>query len=198
MKTITKALRKGAIGTVAAGAMAMASATPATAQYRDRDDGGISAGEIIAGAVILGGIAAVAGSIGNRDGYRGYDRRYGNTYGYGYTTPRAAVEQCVAAATREARRYGYRDARVTQIRDVDDKRDGWKVKGNVVVNGNRGYYNNRYNDRYRDYRYNNNRYDNYRYNNSRYDRGYDQGRFSCDIRRGRVTDIDFSGIRGLR
>jgi len=63
MKTVSKAL----VGTVAAGAMAMTSATPALA--RDHDDG-IDAGDVIAGAVIIGGIAALAGAF-DRD-----DRRY--------------------------------------------------------------------------------------------------------------------------
>src|SRR5690349_24878989 len=85
MKTITKAL----VGTVAAGAMAMASATPAAAQYRDRDRGnGIDVGDVIAGALIIGGIAAVTGAIGGRN--RGYDGRvyegrgYNNGYNNGY------------------------------------------------------------------------------------------------------------------
>ncbi len=183
MKTISKAL----IGTVAAGAMAMTSATPAFA--RDRDDG-ISAGDIIAGAVILGGIAAVASAAGNNRGYdRDYrynDRNYRSGYGQG--SPRAAVEQCVRAAQRDARRAGYRNAQVTQIRDVDDTRYGWKVKGTIEVQGQRGYaYGNRYNDRY------DNRYDNRGYRSA----NYDSGRFTCDVSRGRVVDLDFRGVRGL-
>ena len=47
MKYLSKAL----IGTVAAGAMAVTSASPAMA--RDRHDDGIGAGEIIAGALIM-------------------------------------------------------------------------------------------------------------------------------------------------
>ena len=70
MKSISKAL----IGTVAAGAMAMGAASPAQAQWRDRDRGdGIDAGDIIAGALIIGGIAAIASAAGN-DGYDRYDR----------------------------------------------------------------------------------------------------------------------------
>ena len=54
MKTISKGLAKGTLATVAAGAMAMASATPAFAQDRyDRDNDGIGVGEIIAGALII-------------------------------------------------------------------------------------------------------------------------------------------------
>lgn len=176
MKTISKAL----IGTVAAGAMAMTSAAPAFA--RDRDDG-ISTGDIIAGAVILGGIAAVASAAGSNRGYdRDYrynDRNYRSGYGQG--NPRAAIEQCVSAARQNARRAGYRNAQVTQIRDVDNTRYGWKIKGNIEVQGQRGYaYDNRYSNR------------NYRSSN------YDTGRFTCDVSRGRVVDLDFSGVRGLR
>ena len=178
MKTISKAL----IGTVAAGAMAL-SASPAAA--RDRNDDGIDAGDIIAGALVIGGIAAVAGAIGNN---RGYDRTYGgpyygdndrynDRYGYNYNrygNSRQAVQQCVNAAQRSA--YG---ARVTDIRSIDRKRDGYRIKGTVVVNERGGGWG-------RDY--------NYRYNG----RNYDQGKFSCDVQYGRVVDVDFSGLRSNR
>lgn len=181
MITISKTL----VGTVAAGAMAMTSAAPAFA--RDRNDG-ISAGEIIAGAVIIGGIAAIA-SAASKD--RGYDRNYNDNYRYnprdnrgGYNdyygrgNPRAAVEQCVRVAELNAQRAGYRYANVTDIRDVDDKRNGWRVKGRIDVQGQQGY---------------GNRYD-------RYDRGRraDSGNFTCDISGGRVVGLDYSGVRGLR
>src|SRR5688572_6031817 len=77
MKTITKAL----VGTVAAGAMAMTTAVPAQAQSRDRDNG-IDVGDVIAGALIIGGIAAVASAVGRN---RGYDDGYvyeGGNYRY--------------------------------------------------------------------------------------------------------------------
>ena len=198
MKTISRTLVKGTIGTVAAGAMAMTSASPAFA--RDRGGDRIDAGDIIAGAVILGGIAAVAASVGNnRNDYRyrdgGYynDRDYRGDYRQGYNaggSPRAAIQQCVNAVERDARRAGYRFADVTEIRDVDQNRYGWKVKGRLVVDGTRGY--GRYNSNY-------NRYDRYD-RNGRYDRGYaqDSGSFKCEIDRGRVVDVDYSGIRGLR
>ena len=73
MQTITK----GLMATAAAGAMAL-TATPAAAQYRDRDRG-IDAGDVIAGALIIGGIAAVASAAKNNR----YDDRY-RTRGYGY------------------------------------------------------------------------------------------------------------------
>ena len=105
MKSISKAL----VGTVAAGAMAMASATPAQAQWRDRDRdrGGIDAGDIIAGALIIGGIAAVTGAIGGRS--RGYDGRvYERGYGYdGYGALNAPVR---LAAQYQQRREATKEA----------------------------------------------------------------------------------------
>ncbi|WP_271078241.1 hypothetical protein [Aurantiacibacter sp. MUD61] len=197
MKTLTKALAKGTLATVAAGAMAVSAAAPANAQdrYRDRDDDGISAGEVIAGAVILGGLAAIIASGDDDDrydyrdrryrdrdyrgDYRHRDRRYRNGYdGYGPRSSRRAVEQCVRAAERTAQRYTGSRAEVYEIRDVDRERRGYEIEGRIAVQEYRG-------GRYRDYRrgYRNN--------------GWDTGRFECEYRRGRVVDIDFSGIRGL-
>jgi hypothetical protein len=201
MKTITKAL----VGTVAAGAVAMASAAPAMARDYDNHHG-ISAGEVIAGALVLGGIAAVAASASHGNysyndynGYSGYNGYGANNYRYGgygnYNRagdPRSAVERCVSAAQQSANRYSYgRGARVTDIRDIDARRDGYRVRGRIAVNamgrnwrsGDR-YYGNGWNGDYRGW-------------NQSY-RGYDAGTFSCDVRYGRVVDLDFNGIRGLR
>lgn len=173
-------LTKAAIGAATAGAM-LIGATPAMA--RDRDGDGIGAGEIIAGAVVLGGLAAILSSSDNdrydrygRDGryddrYRGRydnDARYGYGYDYGrYGNSRSAVSQCVNAVERGSRRYGRTD--VTEVTSIDRKRDGYRVKGRVIVNdGWRG----------------------------RWGRGgsYDKGKFTCDIRYGRIDDIRFSGL----
>ena len=179
MTTIGKVL----VGTVAAGAMALASATPALA--RDRHDG-ISTGEVIAGALVLGGIAAVA-SAASRDNSRSNGYRYGR-YDNSYNragNPRSAVAQCVAAAERNASRYSYGgNAKVTDIRDVDAKRDGYKVKGRIAVNTRNGDWRRGWGNDFRGW-------------NSRYN-GYDAGTFTCDVRYGRVVDLDFNGIRGLR
>ena len=208
MTIIPKAL----VGAVAASAVAIVPVAGASAQSRhyDRDRGGISAGEIIAGAVVLGGIAAIATSIG-RDNDRRYDDRYyrDGRYGYYNGNPRAAVEQCVNAANRDARQRGYRHAEVTQVRNVDDTSYGWKVKGTLAVNGNRGgYYDRGSNDRgYNDRGYSDRGY----YDRGGYDRGYgrysggyndnrydrDSGSFTCWIDRGRVSRMDYSGIRNM-
>ncbi len=197
MTTITKAL----VGAVAAGAMAMVPITGAVARDRYDRGRGISAGDIIAGAVVLGGIAAVAGSLG-RGGYGGrYDDRYYRNDGYGYDNgnPRAAIERCVITAQQDARSRGYGFAEVTQVRDVNDTRYGWKIKGTLMVDGNRGYY-----DRGGYYHRggNNGYYGNGRYGGRYDDRagyGYrqDSGSFTCWTEGGRVSRIDYSGIRGL-
>lgn len=204
MKTLSKAL----IGTVAAGAMATSSVSPAAA--RDHRDNGISAGDVIAGALIIGGIAAVASASSNnrdydrdyRDGrdYRGEDYRYDRA-GYGRDreydrgqyggNPRQAIEQCVRAAERYAgqRSYGGR-ADVTDVRDIDRTHWGYEVRGRIAVN-TQGR-----NWRQGDSRYGQGWGGDYRgYNDG--NRGYDSGSFKCKIERGRIVDLDVNGIRGL-
>ncbi len=186
MKFMTKSL-------LSAGAAA-AALVGATAPAVARDNDKISAGEVIAGALILGGLAAVIASSDNdRDRYRyddrdyrdnGYDRYDGydnyhrggrhdrGRYGYNqHGGGRAAVNQCINAVERWASRYSRAD--VTQIRDIDRTRYGYRVTGNLVVkDGWRGR----------------GRYD------RGYDRGYDKGRFTCYVERGRVIDIDYRGL----
>lgn len=182
MTTKTNRLASGnmarlALGAVAATALTAASVTPAMARDH-RDDDRIGAGEIIAGAVVIGGIAALAGAFDGdrgrdrydyRDGYRGdrYDR---GGYGYGYGIgPRAAVDRCVRAAENQARRFGgYRYADVIDVRDIDRTRDGFRVRGRIDVGG--GW------DR----------------------RGSDRGSFTCRVDGRGAPYVDFDGIRRLR
>ncbi|MBL4792367.1 hypothetical protein AAG607_13535 [Citromicrobium bathyomarinum] len=180
MQSFTKA----ALCTAAAGAMAFTSAAPAEAQrYRDRDNDGISAGEVIAGALIIGGIAAIA-SASNKDRDRYRDHRYRDNYYRSNGNPRRAINKCVRVAENQARRAGYRFANVVDINRVRDTRRGWNITGRIEVDGARGYRDQRrgYNDRY---------------DRRGYNRRGDTGRFSCQIRRGRVVDVDYRGIRGL-
>lgn len=215
MKTISKAL----VGTIAAGAMALGSVSPAYANHRDGD--GISVGDVIAGALIIGGIVAVASAADNNRGYRGYDG-YG---GRGYDgdrrwrgSPRQAVEQCVHAAERyAASRYGRAD--VVDIRQVKDTRWGYEVKGTLAVGGGRdrgwqnggGYYDQNYYNRggyNQGYNQGYNYGGRYDHDDDGYGRGrpgwgggdygrYDDGSFKCKVERGRITDLDIDGIRGL-
>ena len=179
----------------------MGSATPALAQTRDRRDNGIDAGDMIAGALIIGGIAAVATAVGrnrgNNDGYvyegSGYDNRYDddrydNRYDSRYYNSagnsRQAVEQCVYAAERNASRYSYGgNSQVTDIRQIDRKRDGYTVKGRIAVNTRNANWRRGWGNDYRGW---NNNY-----------RGYDAGNFTCKVRYGQVVDLDYSGVRGL-
>lgn len=173
----------------AATATAVVASAPAMAdggRYRGRD--GIDAGDVIAGALIIGGIAAVASAASHGD--RGYDRRYDrdgydrDDYGYyrnGYGS-RAAVEQCVRAAEQNASRYGR--ARITDVTSINRIRGGYEVRGRLIVAG-RGYQDRGYDgwDRY------GSRYD-------RYGRDYDKGKFSCLSRFGSIQDVRLSGLRG--
>lgn len=165
-------LARTSLGAVAATALIAASATPAMADDR-RDRGGIGAGEIIAGAVVIGGIAALAGAF---DGNRGRDRwDRGDRFdrgGYGFRGgSRSAVDRCVRAAENQARRFGgYRFADVIDVRDIDRTRNGFRVKGRIAVQGSPRWGG----------------------------RNSDTGRFTCRIDGRGVPRVDFSGVRGLR
>jgi hypothetical protein len=173
-----KILAKTILGTGAAAVALAGAAVPAKAGYNDyydRDRDGISAGEVIAGALVIGGLAAILSSNNDRDDYRYRDDRYrDNRYNYTYYNRyngRQAVDQCVRGVERWASRYSRAD--VTEIRDIDRTRYGYKVEGKLVVqDGYRGY------DRY----------------DRGYGRGYDKGRFTCYVEGGRVVDIDYSGL----
>lgn len=172
MTTTTHRLASGksarlVFGALAATALTTASFSPALARdHRERD--GISAGEVIAGAVVFGGIAALAGAFdGDRDrwDYRGNRWDRGGRWGI---NPRLAVDRCVRAAENQARRFGgYRYADVIDVRDIDRTRDGFRVRGRIDVG--RGW------DR----------------------RGNDRGNFRCYMDGRGAPQVDFSGIRGL-
>ncbi len=195
---------KAAIGAAVASSLLIAA--PAAAQHRGDHRGHhgghdrIDAGDVIAGAVVIGGLAAILGaaSRGGRSHDRGYDRGYDPRYdrdyggydrdGYGgewrRTGSREAVQQCVAATERRASYSGNR-ADVTQITEIDRVRGGYEVRGRLAVDDRYGRY-----DRY-DRRAGYDRDD-------RYDRrGYDDdGRFRCTVRYGRVQDLRIAGVRG--
>jgi hypothetical protein len=172
MTTKTNRLASGkwarlSLGAVAATALTAASATPAMADdFFERD--GISAGEVIAGAVVIGGIAALAGAFDNdRDDRRVWNDR-GDRWGF-RGGPRGAVDRCVRAAENQARRFGgYRYADVIDVRDIDRTRNGFRVRGRIDVGG--GW----------------NR------------RGSDRGNFTCRLDGRGAPFVDFDGIRGLR
>jgi hypothetical protein len=130
-------------GAGVAALMAVSTASPAQAQYYDRDrydrDRGIDIGDVAAGVAIIGGVALAIDALsdnGRSSRYYGYDRRYGANYGYGtnygyganygYGGERAALNACASVA----RRYG----QVERITDVDRRRNGtYRVRGRVLV-----------------------------------------------------------------
>lgn len=210
MKILTKSL----LGAGAAAAALVSTAAPAVAAHGNRDS--ISAGDVIAGALIIGGLAAVL-SGDDRDGryddgryddreYRGRGGRHGGGDGYGYDNGRQAVNQCVNAVEQWSSRYSR--SKVTEIRDIDRTRYGYKVSGKLVVkDGWRGRDDGRgygrgdrgrddYGYRGDDRRYGD-RYDDrggYGRGGNGYERGYDKGRFTCYVERGRVVDVDYRGL----
>lgn len=170
MKTFSKTL----LGATAATTLALASASPAHA----RDNDGIDAGDVAAGVLILGGIAAIAAATSNNDNrYERRNARYDRDYrprrnGHQYGVrqrPRQAIRQCRRAARNYASQYGR--AQITEITDVDRKRNGYEVEGRLVVEqshyGRRG-----------------------RYRNANYDRG----RFTCRIRHGQIARLRVRGL----
>lgn len=169
-------MKKTITGALAAALLTTAVASPAEARHRGyehRRGNGISLGDVVLGTIAVAGVATAIGALssGRRYEDRRYDDgRYGRQYGTtryegGYADDeRASIEACTYEAEREAgRRFGS-SGRV-DIQDVDARRDGYSVRGTVLV----------------DARHAGNRY---------YDRGR-SGRvaFSCAASFGEVTDL---------
>lgn len=220
MATMFASKSKAAIGSLLAASM-LVTAMPASAQYRDggrydRNRDGISAGEVIAGAVVIGGLAAILSSSNGRyrDGYDGnrYDGRYNDGYDYrSQGNSRQAIERCVSAVERGGSRRT--DVDVTRITDVDRIRGGYRIEGRLAVdyaNRGRGYEGRGYEDRGRGYDDRGRGYDDRGRGYESRDRGYegrgnegrgysrggydDRGSFTCTVAYGRVQDINVRGV----
>ncbi len=211
MKILTKSL----LGAGAAAAALVSVASPALARdgYGDRDN--IKAGDVIAGALIIGGLAAILTSGDNhgRGGDARYDPRYGdprygNQGGYGYQgnygydnrgNGRDAVNQCVNAAERGASRYGA--ANVTEIRDIDRTDYGYRVRGKIVIENRGGYGNGYGRDGDRSGWGRQNWHDDDRgggwgqggYGRGGYNRS-SEGKFTCEVQQGRVVNLEYRGF----
>jgi len=102
-------------------------------RHRDND---IDAGDVIAGVVVLGAIAAIAGAAGNRRERERYEDRYPRpSEDYGYQAPGGyqrsdsrgidrAVDMCVAEIERGPDRVGTVDGAARSA-------DGWRVSGEL-------------------------------------------------------------------
>ena len=200
MKILTKSL----LSAGAAAAALVSVAAPAEARGRDND--GITAGEVIAGAVIIGGIAAVIASSDNdrddrRDNGRYDDRRYDDRGGYNDGRYEDRDDRYDNGHRRGRGRghddYGYdrqngsRSAVNQCITAVENWASRYSRADVTQIN---------YIDRTRNgYRVTGNLVvqDGYRGRNRYdrgYDRGYDKGRFTCYVERGRVIDVDYRGL----
>ena len=95
---------------------------------RDRDD--IDAGDVVAGVVILGAIAAIAGAAKNRRDRQRYEGPYpqpGADYGYQRSDSRGidrAVDMCVGEVERGSERVGSVDS-------ATRSGEGWHVSGEL-------------------------------------------------------------------
>jgi hypothetical protein len=129
MKNWTKCLA----GVGAAALMAVSAASPAQAQYYDRDrydrDRGIDVGDVAAGVAIVGGLVLAIDALTHDDRssrYYGNGSSHGYGYDYGYGGQHAALNACASVA----RRYG----QIERISDVDLRRNGtYRVRGRVLV-----------------------------------------------------------------
>jgi len=109
---------------------------------RHRD--GISGGDILAGILVIGGIAAIASAASKNDRNRRYeDRDYRNDnsryddrranpredsrYDRGTGDMESAINACSDAAERQAGR----DARVSAIESVVRDGEGWRIEGKL-------------------------------------------------------------------
>jgi hypothetical protein len=124
-------LPKLVLSASAAALLVTSFAAPADARrYRHWDyDRGVDFGDLVVGAIIIGGIAVLASEIGkarDKDGTvfgRDRDRRGGNTES-------AAIDACSDAAERRAAESG-RSARVSDIGRVERSGDQFRVRGTL-------------------------------------------------------------------
>lgn len=91
-------------------------------RHRHRHDDGIDVGDVIAGAVIIGGIAALAGAFDDDRDEPRVDYRTPQP-SYQSSGPDRAVDMCVAEIER--------DVRVSSVDAVDRDASGWRVSGSL-------------------------------------------------------------------
>lgn len=137
-------------GVIAAAAAASLAATPAAAQgwgggwggHRHRDH--IDAGDVIAGVLIIGGIAAIVSAASKNkrdsrdDGYRGdYPReRQGSNYGNDNDQQwqqNGSVDSAVNRCSNEVSRGS---GRKFSVETINRDGDGWRVEGRAAEGGN--------------------------------------------------------------
>lgn len=97
-------------------------------RYRRYRRNRVDAGDIIAGAVILGGIAAIASAASNKNNRRDrYDNRRYRSNDYQRRNSSSNLDRAVNACMREISR----DVRVDGVDSVSRAGDGWQVNGRL-------------------------------------------------------------------
>ncbi|API60775.1 hypothetical protein BSL82_17040 [Tardibacter chloracetimidivorans] len=116
--------------------LATSVASPADARRYRHHDRGVDLGDLIVGAVIIGGIAVLASEMGkarDKDG-----TIFGGDRNRGGDTESAAVSACTDAAEIRASQSG-RIGRVSDIGDVETDGDRVRVRGTVEYGGSGGW-----------------------------------------------------------
>jgi hypothetical protein len=99
-------------------------------RYRDWDDDDIDAGDVVAGVVLLGAIAAIAGAVKNNRDRQRYEQPYPQPdVNAGYQRPDGrgidrAVDMCVGEVERSQERVGSVDS-------ATRSGEGWHVSGEL-------------------------------------------------------------------
>lgn len=98
-------------------------------RYRHRHDRGIDAGDVVAGVVVLGALAAIIGSSRSRERDRYEPRRQDSRYdrrerGYESRGVESAVDMCIDQVE-------YRDNRVESVDQANRNANGWDVSGRL-------------------------------------------------------------------
>jgi hypothetical protein len=137
---------------------------PALAQYYD-DHGSY---EVSAEEIISGAlvIEGLEAVIIQED--RSYRNRsyYQNDFYSNGINGRQAVKRCIRRSETWAEKYGI--AEVTEIHEIRRTQGGYRVEGNLVVEQD--------------------------YGDVEYSPGYDKGRFTCFVERGRVSKIKYHNL----
>ena len=113
-------------------------------RHRDRIDGG----DILAGILVIGGIAAIASAASKKNRDRTYedrdyrnsserydDRRDESRYDRGSGDMQSAISACSDAAEQQAGR----DSRVSAIQSVNRDGAGWRVEGELANSAQRSF-----------------------------------------------------------
>jgi hypothetical protein len=212
MKTFTKTL----VGTVATLAVAVGSVAPAAAQDRYRDRDGISTRDVVTGALVIGGIAAVAAaaSSNNRDyrygdddyrerdyrdsNYRHDDYRSGGNYRDRNWDGRGQGWYDYRAGRNYGRNSNNPERAINQcVRAAENQAERYGG-GRADVTRIRDIDRERGGFEITGTIQVQRGYGNRGWNSNSNRRGVDTARFYCDYRRGQVTDIDIDGLNRRR